>query len=75
MSSKRYGTLSDYLRATRVRQAELADLVGVSPSAISCYVAGTRTPRLGVAVKLSRITGVPVERLLAHAANSNAQVA
>ena len=73
MSSKRYETLSAYLRATRVRQAELAEWIGVSPSAMSLYVSGRRTPRLGLAVKLSKITGVPVERLLGT--NSTAQVA
>lgn len=67
-------TLQEYLDLTGVTQTELAAILGVSPSTISNYAAGKRVPRLAMAVRLSRLTGVPVECLLMAAA-ADAQVA
>jgi HTH-type transcriptional regulator/antitoxin HigA len=71
-SRHRAASLAEYIKNTSVTQTELARLLGVSPSTVNCYVSGRRTPSLGVAVKLSRITGVPVERLLGQGSNSTA---
>lgn len=72
MSRTRHKTLRAFLAATRISQTELAALLGVSHSTVSYWAAGKRTPRLSVAVKLSRLTGIPVERLVAPDSNSTA---
>lgn len=63
-SRKRFATLRAYLKATRMGQAELAERVGVTPSAISLYASGKRTPQPAVALELSRICNIPLEQLL-----------
>ena len=47
----------------RLSQRQLANLVGVHPSYIALIELGLRKPSLDIALKLSRILGVPVEEL------------
>ena len=68
MKRRRYGSLRQFMAQTRTSQADLAGRLGVTPSAVSYYVAGLRIPKPAVALKLSRITGVPLETLLTRRA-------
>lgn len=64
MSRRRYATLRSFFAGTRLRQSELAEQVGVSSSAISLYAHGKRRPSGAIAIRLSKLTGVPLEALL-----------
>jgi predicted transcriptional regulator len=72
---RRAASLAEFFELTGVTQTEVARLLGISISAVSCYVSGRRTPRLSVAVKIARLTGVPVEALLGQGVHSNADAA
>lgn len=65
MSRRRYATLKAFFRATRASQAEIAERVGVTPSAMSLYVRGKRIPQPAIALKLSSVCNVSLESLLA----------
>lgn len=60
---KRYTSLAAYLKATGRTQEQLAAEIGVRQGLISKYVRGAQTPRLAIAIKLSKVTGVPLEAL------------
>lgn len=60
---KRYASLAAYLRATGTTQEQLAAAVGARQGLISKYVRGAQTPRLPMALRLSKFTGVPLEAL------------
>ena len=47
-----------------LRQAELAALLNISPSAVGMYEQGRRMPSLNMVVRLSRTFGVSVDYLL-----------
>ena len=47
-----------------LRQAELASLLNISPSAVGMYEQGRRLPSLNMVVRLSRTFGVSVDYLL-----------
>ena len=47
-----------------LRQAELAALLNISPSAVGMYEQGRRLPSLNMVVRLSRTFGVSVDYLL-----------
>lgn len=64
MSRRRYATLSAFFEATRARQAEIAEKVGVTPSAMSLYVRGKRIPQPQIALKLAQVCSVSLESLL-----------
>lgn len=49
-------------------QAELAEQLGVRQVAVSNWVRGTRVPRPEIALRLTKLTGVPLEALLRRAA-------
>lgn len=51
-------------RAAHFQQQELADVVGVASSTISCYECGTREPSLDTLLKISRCLGVTADYLL-----------
>lgn len=68
-------TLQEYFDLTGVSQAELATVLGVSPSTVCLYAAGKRSPRLAMAVRISRLTGVPVEHLISTNHTTDAKVA
>jgi transcriptional regulator with XRE-family HTH domain len=60
---KRYPSLAAYLAGTGRTQEQLAADLGVRQGLISKYVRGEQTPRLDLAIRLSAITGVPLEAL------------
>ena len=64
MSRRRYATLTAYFRATKASQADIAERVGVTPSAMSLYVRGKRIPQPAIALKLARVCNVSLESLL-----------
>lgn len=66
MAKTSYRSLSEYLERTGSTQAALADLAGVSQSQLSDYVRGLRAPKLEAALRLSEVTGVPVEAMTAR---------
>lgn len=66
---RRYESLAAYLKATGTTQEQLAEAVGVRQGLISKYVRGQQTPRLALALKLSKHTGVPLEALTAPLAS------
>lgn len=69
MSKKRYRSLSDFLEDhPRLNQSALAELVGVTPSAISLYLKGERIPVPEVALRLSEVCKVPLKTLLTRKA-------
>ena len=47
-----------------LRQAELAALLNISPSAVGMYEQGRRLPSLNMVVRVSRTFGVSVDYLL-----------
>ena len=47
-----------------LRQAELAALLNISPSAVGMYEQGRRLPSLNMVVRLSRVFGVTTDYLL-----------
>ena len=55
--------VASYRKHKRLSQKQLASLVGVHPSYIALIELGLRKPSLDIALKLSRILGVPVEEL------------
>lgn len=68
MSRRLYRSLRAYLEATKQSQSAVAELVGVTPSAMSLYVSGKRIPQPAIALKISRICGIPLEALLTREA-------
>lgn len=64
MVTRKYKTLVDYFDQTGSTHQELADKVGVTRSCIHYWVTGKRYPTLGLALKLSHVTGVPLEALV-----------
>lgn len=67
MSRRRYATLRAFFETTRASQAEIAEKVGVTPSAMSLYVRGKRIPQPAIAIKLSEVCRVSLESLLQRA--------
>ena len=62
MNPKNIGKKLRTLRGSR-NISEVAEVVGVVPSAISMYEAGERIPRDNVKVKLAHYYGVSVESI------------
>lgn len=60
-------SLREYFRRGIESQRALADRAGVHQSMISMMVRGERAARGALALKLSQLTGVPVERLVVKA--------
>ena len=51
-------------RSAKLSQAELAQLLKISPSAVGMYEQGRREPSVSLLVELSRLFGVSVDYLL-----------
>lgn len=66
---KRHASLRAYLKATRRTQEQLAAELGVRQGLISKWVRGAQMPRPAMALRLSRLTGVPVEAMTQARAN------
>ncbi len=47
-----------------INQNELADKIGVTPAAISRYLRGSRTPKVDVIVKMSKVLGCSTDHLI-----------
>jgi len=55
-------TLHDYMQAHGIRDAELAQKLGVSRPYVSRLRRGKRQPSLPVAAKLEELTGIPARQ-------------
>ena len=64
MSSKRYRSLSAFFEQTGTTHAHVARALGVSQSAVSLWRKGRRFPQSQTALRLAKLTGVPLEVLL-----------
>jgi transcriptional regulator with XRE-family HTH domain len=64
MSKRRYATLNAFFKETRASQSEIAEKIGVTPSAMSLYVRGKRIPQPAIALKLAQVCSVSLESLL-----------
>lgn len=53
--------LAKYIERSRLKQCELADLIGITDSYLSQLLSGRRSPGLSNALKIEAETGVPVE--------------
>lgn len=63
-------TLQDHMTDTKMKDAELAEMVGVDRSMIARIRLGQATPSLKVAVAIHKITGVDVGTMLAKPAEA-----
>lgn len=54
-----------------IKQAEFADLLGVTKSAVSSYESGTRLPSYEVLIKIARIFRVSTDYLLGCSAETS----
>jgi plasmid maintenance system antidote protein VapI len=59
-----YRSLQDWMERTRTSQTKLARLSGITQSHLSYLLTGSRRCSIQKALVLSRITGVPVEKLV-----------
>ena len=59
-----YASVPLWLQATGTSQAQLAEMVRVSPSHLSNILSGSRGCSLRIVLKLSQITNVPIENIV-----------
>lgn len=59
-----YTSLADWLDRTGTSQRQLAKMAGMTESAVSMLLRGSRRCSLKAAIRLSDITGVRVQRLV-----------
>lgn len=64
MKTKAYTSLQDWMERTGTTQAELARRVRMPESQLSQLLKGSRRCSLMRALALSKVTGVPVEKLV-----------
>jgi transcriptional regulator with XRE-family HTH domain len=64
MGNMKYKSIDEYLWKTRTKQEDFAADLGVNSSYISLLKNGKRTPSLRMALKISKKTGIDIERLL-----------
>ena len=62
--AQKYRSVADYLEQTGKTQGYLAERLGVSRSHVSLIADRKRQPPLDLALKIVRVTGVPIESLL-----------
>lgn len=58
-------------RENGMRQAELAKLLHICPSAVGMYEQGRRTPSLDIVVRLMQVFGVTADFLLTNTTTAN----
>ena len=63
MRHRTYPSLAAYLRGTGTTQVELADLLGFTQGYMSKLVRRLQQPSLPEALRISKLTKVPVEAL------------
>ena len=59
-----YTSLQDWMERTGTTQTKLAALAGIKPPTLSMLLKGSRRCSIRVAMQLSAVTGVPVEKLV-----------
>ena len=64
MKTKQYKSLQDWMERTGTTQVELARRVRMPESQLSQLLKGSRRCSLMRALALSKVTGVPVEKLV-----------
>ena len=64
MKTKAYTSLQDWMERTGTTQAELARRAGIPQSQLSQLLKGSRRCSVMKALALSKVTGVPVEKLV-----------
>ena len=62
--------LKDWMHRRKFLQAEAAEYLGVHFTFVCRLVSGKRSPGLDNAVKIERLTGIPVEAWLPQPVNS-----
>lgn len=65
--------LRDWMRRRGFKQADAARYLDVDEPYISVLLSGKRTPGLDNAIKLERLTGIPVEAWASSELNESAQ--
>lgn len=68
---RRYRTLADYFEQTGKTHQELADQLGVTRFYVTLLSHGQRTPSLPMALRIQRLTGVPVESMVGAGAKAS----
>ena len=63
--------LAEYRKRKKLTQAQLAQLAGVTQSAISMFETGYKTPSLRVALRLSKVLDVSIEDLFGEIIQDN----
>lgn len=56
-------TLSELRNETKMTQRELAESIGISPSAIAMYELGKRVPSLKTAIRIAKFFNTQVENI------------
>ena len=56
--------LKDYLEVAGITQAELASRVEITPEELNRFIHGKREPRVENLRKISRVTGISIEKLV-----------
>jgi plasmid maintenance system antidote protein VapI len=59
-----YQSLHEWLDRTGTQQQTLAKIIGIADSTLSMLLRGSRRCSLPLAMRISEITGVPVEKLV-----------
>jgi len=72
MPRKQPDSLDKYLASRRITQNQLAKELGISAIFLSEIRRGKRTPRLELAIRITRHCGVPIESLLGRASSEGA---
>lgn len=60
-------TISELLqgKATSMSKVQMADVLGVTPQAVTNWLSGQRTPRLDIGDRLAGLLGIPVSDVIA----------
>lgn len=61
---EKYKLIAEKRKELGLTQKQLADQLGVKPSTISNYEIGIRRPHGKIAVKLSEILDIPLEKII-----------
>lgn len=64
MKTQAYKSLQDWMERTGTPQAELARRAKMPKSQLSQLLSGSRRCSIGAALRLTAVTGVPVEKLV-----------
>lgn len=62
-TKRAYATVQAWMDATGTTQPELAKVLAISQSHLCNVLRGNRKPSVGLALKIARLTNVPVESI------------